>query len=207
MRKVLLLLFVLAVSIAAVAQAPSTPQAKPATPAANAPTQPPPKLSVAQIMDRSLTNVENDLVPLVEAMPDDKFTFAPSQGEFKGVRNFGTQAKHIAHTNFQIFAALLGEKPPANVDPKEDDGPPSMTAKADIVKYVKDSFAMGHRAMATLTEANLTERITPNPFGGNGPGPTKLGAANLTLWHSFDHYGQMVEYLRMNNIIPPASRK
>ena len=201
MRKAVALLFVIAFAALALAQAPATP------PKSAAPTQPPPPMTVAQIMDRQLSNLEGELVPLVEAMPDDKFGFAPTNGEFKTVRTFGLQAKHIAHTNFLIFAGLLGEKLPANVKPDEDNGPDSMTSKADIVKYLKDSFTMGHRAMATLTEANLTQRLTPNPFGGNGPGPTRLGIANLTVWHSFDHYGQMVEYLRMNGIIPPASRQ
>jgi len=202
MRKIVLLLVLVAFASLALGQSSTPPK-----PAANAPTQPPPKLTVALIMDRQLTTLENDLVPLVEAMPEDKFTYAPTQGEFKGVRTFALQAKHIAHTNFLIFAPLLGEKLPANVKPEEDNGPDSMTSKADIVKYLKDSFAMGHRAMATLTETNVTERITPNPFGGNGPGPAKLGAASLTVWHSFDHYGQMVEYLRANGLVPPASRQ
>jgi len=188
----------------AVGQAWSAPN-KPAAPARPASDQPPPKLTVAQIMDRQLTALEKEFVPAAEAMPDDKFSFAPTQGEFKDVRTFALQIKHVAHTNFMEFASLLGEKLPANVDPKEDNGPDKMTSKAEILKYLKDSFAMGHRAMATLTEANLTERL-PNPFGGTGPGPSRLGTASLTLWHSFDHYGQMVEYLRMNGIVPPASR-
>jgi hypothetical protein len=190
----------------AVGQAWSAPD-KPAAPAkpAPAPDQPPPRLTIAQIMDRQLTALEKEFVPAAEAMPDDKFGFAPTQGEFKSVRTFALQIKHVAHTNFMEFAGLLGEKLPANVDPKEDNGPDKMTSKAEILKYLKDSFAIGHRAMATLTEANLTERL-PNQFGGPGPGPTHLGAASLTLWHSFDHYGQMVEYLRMNGIVPPASR-
>ena len=189
----------------AVGQAWSAPNkpAAPARPAAPA-DQPPPKLTVAQIMDRQLTNLEKEFVPAAEAMPDDKFGFAPAQGEFKGVRTFALQIKHVAHNNFLLFAGMLGEKLPANVDPKEDNGPDKMTSRADILKYVKDSFALGHRAMATLTEANLTERVT-GPDGK--PGPTRLSAASLTLWHSFDHYGQMVEYLRMNGIIPPASRQ
>ncbi|HEX3760720.1 MAG TPA: DinB family protein [Kofleriaceae bacterium] len=179
--------------------APNKPAASPARTAAD---QPPPKLTIAQIMDRQLTALEKEFVPAAEAMPDDKFGFAPTQGEFKGVRTFALQIKHVAHTNFMVFAGLLGEKLPANVDPKEDNGPDKMTSKADILKYLKDSFAMGHRAMATLTESNLTERVaTPQ-----GPGPTRLGAASLPLWHSFDHYGQMVEYLRMNGVVPPASR-
>jgi DinB superfamily len=207
MRKFLLVMFISVISVCSFAQSSNAP-AKPATPPANAPAQPPATMTVAQIMDRQLTNLEHELVPLVEAMPEDKFNYAPTgPGEFKGVRTFGLQAKHIAHTNFMIFAGLLGEKFPANVKPDEDNGPESMTAKADIVKYLKDSFEIGHRAMNSLTATNVTERITPNPFGGNGPGPFRLGAANLTLWHSFDHYGQMVEYLRSNGIVPPASRQ
>lgn len=197
----------LGLATVAVGQAWSAPtkSAAPAAPAkpAAAPDQPPPKLTVAQIMDRQLTNLENDFVPAAEAMPDDKFNFAPTQGEFKGVRTFALQVKHVATTNFVLFAGLLGEKLPANVDPKQDNGPDKMTSKADIIKYLKDSFAMGHRAMNTLSEANLTERVA-GPDGK--PGPTRLGAASLTVWHSFDHYGQMVEYLRMNGIVPPASR-
>ncbi len=185
---------------------PGAAPARPVAPAPAAPAPPPPKLSLAQIMDRQLTNLERDFVPAAEAMPEDKFNFAPTQGEFKGVRTFALQIKHVAHTNFMMFAALLGEKLPANVDPKEDNGPEKMTSKTDIIKYLKDSFAMGHRAMNALTEATLTER-TADPTGGKGPGPTRLGAASLTLWHSFDHYGQMVEYLRMNGLVPPASRQ
>jgi hypothetical protein len=194
------------------ASAKPAPAAKPATPAAPAagtaakPSEPPPKPTVATIMDRQLTALEHEFVPAAEAMPDAKFNFAPAttQGEFKGVRTFALQVKHVAATNYVIFSGILGEKLPANIDPKQDNGPDAMTSKADIVKFLKDSFALGHRAMATLNEANLTERIAGD--GGN-PGPTRLGAASLTLWHSFDHYGQMVEYLRMNSIVPPASRQ
>jgi hypothetical protein len=199
----------LGLATVAVGQAWSAPtkSAAPAAPAkpAAAPDQPPPKLTLAQIMDRQLAALESEFVPAAEAMPEDKFNFAPTQGEFKGVRTFALQIKHVAHTNFMLFAGLLGEKLPANVDPKEEDGPAKMISKAEIIKYLKDSFAMGHRAMNTLSESNITERVASTE--GNGPGPTRMGAASLSLWHSFDHYGQMVEYLRMNGIVPPASRK
>lgn len=170
---------------------------------ARASSSPPP--SVAQELDKQLGWLESDLVPAAEAMPDGKYDFAPANGEFKGVRSFGTQVKHVAHTNFVFFAALLGEKPPANVDPKEENGPDKMRSKAEIVKYLKDSFAMGHRAMKTLTDGNLTERLRTSE--DKEPKWTRIAAASLTLWHSYDHYGQMVEYLRMNGIVPPASRK
>ena len=181
--------------------APSKPAA-PAKPAAPS-DQPPPKLTIAQIMDRQLTTLEKEFVPAAEAMPDDKFNFAPTQGEFKGVRTFALQVRHVANTNAQLFSALLGEKLPPGADPKTENGSDTLTSKADILKFLKDTFAMGHRAMNTLSESNLTERI----IGPDGkPGPTRLAAANLSVWHSFDHYGQMVEYLRMNGIVPPASR-
>jgi len=177
------------------------PAPKPVAPKPAAPE----KLTIGQIMDRQLSALEGDLVPAAEAMPDDKFNFAPTQGEFKGVRTFALQIKHVAHTNLMLFAMLLGEKLPANVDPKEDNGPDKMTSKADIIKYLKDSFVMGHRAMKALSPSTLTDRLK-DPSGDGNPGPTRLGAASLTVWHSFDHYGQMVEYLRMNGIVPPASR-
>jgi DinB family protein len=193
----------LALATLAVGQAWSAPS-KPAAPAKPAPSdQPPPKLTIAQIMDRQLTTLEKEFVPAAEAMPDDKFNFAPTQGEFKGVRTFALEVRHVAHTNTVLFSMLLGEKLPPGEDPNQENGPEKLTSKADIVKYLKDSFAMGHRAMAKLSEANLTERVT-GPDGK--PGPTRLGGANLTVWHSYDHYGQMVEYLRMNGIVPPASR-
>jgi len=159
---------------------------------------PKPPATVAEEMDHALSGLEREFVPAAEAMPEGKYDFAPTQGDFKGVRTFALEVKHVAHTNFLFFAKLLGEKLPANVDPKQENGPDTMRSKAEILKYLKDSFAMGHRAMSTLTASNLTERM-----GGNW---TRLAAANLTVWHSYDHYGQMVEYLRMNGIVPPASR-
>jgi hypothetical protein len=135
-----------------------------------------PNPMVASILDGQLTGVERELVPAAEAMPADKYTFAPSQGEFKGVRNFGSQIKHIAAVNYMIGAAILGTKPPAEMGEGED-GPANVKSKDEIMKYLKDSFTYLHKAMAVIANS-----------------------------HPFDHYGQLVEYLRMNGIIPPASR-
>lgn len=158
-------------------------------------------LTVSQIMDRSLKPVEGEFVPAADAMPEDKYSFAPSNGEFKGVRTFAQQIKHVAAVNYLIGAAILEEKPP--VDTGGESGPDSMTSKADIMKYLKDSFAYLHKALASINESNQTAEMK-NPFGDGKT--TKLGFATVALWHPFDHYGQMVEYLRMNGIIPPASR-
>ncbi len=157
--------------------------------------------TIPQVLDRAISNVENVFVPAADAMPEDKYSFAPTSGEFKGVRNFGEQVKHVAAANYLFAAAILGEKPP--LDTGGENGPDSIKTKADIVKFLKDSFAYVHKAVGTIDEKNLVEPIK-SPFGEGSV--TRLGMATLTFGHCFDHYGQMVEYLRMNGIIPPASR-
>jgi uncharacterized damage-inducible protein DinB len=157
--------------------------------------------TVSQIEDHLVSSVEGEFVPAADAMPEDKYSFAPTNGEFKGVRTFAQQVKHVAAVNYLIAAAILEEKPP--VDTGGESGPDSITSKADIMKFTKDSFAYLHKALSSINEKNETDQIK-SPFG---PGKvTRLGIATLVLWHNFDHYGQMVEYLRMNGIIPPASR-
>lgn len=159
------------------------------------------KPTFASVYDHSLTGAEKEFISAAEAMPDDKYNFAPTQGEFKGVRTFGQQVKHVSAVNYMFGAAILGEKSP--VDIGSENGPDSMTSKADIVKFSKDSFVYLHKALASLNEGNILGQVQ-SPFGSNKI--TRLALANISLAHPFDHYGQMVEYLRMNNIIPPASR-
>ena len=159
------------------------------------------KPTFAQVLDRNFSNVEKEVVDAADAMPEDKFNFAPTQGEFKSVRTFAVQVKHIAVANYALGAAVLGEKPP--LDLKGENGPDNITSKADIMKFLKDSFAYGHKAANSVTEANVLEKV-PSPFGPNKV--TRLSLAIGMISHPFDHYGQMVEYLRMNGIIPPASR-
>jgi uncharacterized damage-inducible protein DinB len=134
-------------------------------------------------------------------MPEDKFGFAPTNGEFKGVRTFAQQIKHVAAVNYELGAAILEEKPP--VDINGEAGSASITSKADIIKYLKESFAYVHKAIATINETNLVETVR-SPFGEGKV--TRMGLATSVSWHGYDHYGQMVVYLRMNGVIPPASR-
>lgn len=157
--------------------------------------------TVTQILDRTIANTEEEFVPAAEAMPEDKFGFAPTNGAFKGVRTFGEQVKHVAAVNFELAAAILEEKPPRDINAEA--GPASITSKTEIIKYLKDSFAYVHKAIATINEGNLTGKVR-SPFGEGKV--TRLGLACSFSWHAYDHYGQMVEYLRMNGIIPPASR-
>jgi uncharacterized damage-inducible protein DinB len=156
--------------------------------------------TVTQVLDRTVTNVEHEFVPAAEAMPEDKFGFAPTNGQFQGVRNFGEQIKHVAAVNYIFGAAILGEKVP--VDVGDESGPASVKTKTQIVDYLKASFAYVHKAVQTINEKNLVEPIK-SPFGEGTV--TRLGLATSVSAHCFDHYGQMVEYLRMNGIVPPAS--
>jgi uncharacterized damage-inducible protein DinB len=157
--------------------------------------------TVAQVLDSSVKGVEGEFVPAAEAMPEGKYSFAPTAGEFKGVRTFAQQVKHVAAVNYIIGASILVEKPP--VDIGGENGPDSIASKADIMKFLKDSFTYLHKAVSSVNEKNQTDPIQ-YPFGDSKT--TRLAMATLVVGHCFDHYGQMVEYLRMNGIIPPASR-
>jgi DinB superfamily len=157
--------------------------------------------TIAQVLDRGVSGVESEFVPAADAMPEDKYSFAPTNGEFKGVRTFAQQVKHVAAVNYLVGAAILEEKPPVELG--TENGPDSVKTKADIVKFLKDSFAYVHKAAGGINEGNLLTPIK-SPFGEGTT--TRLGMGTLIVGHCFDHYGQMVEYLRMNSIVPPASR-
>lgn len=157
--------------------------------------------TVTEILDHTVGNLEYEFIPAAEAMPEDKYGFAPTNGEFKGVRTFAQQIKHVAAVNYEIAAAILEQKPP--VDIGEEAGPASITSKADILQFLKESFAYVHKAIATINEQNDTATVK-SPFGEGKV--SRLGLATSIAWHGYDHYGQMVVYLRMNGIVPPASR-
>jgi hypothetical protein len=160
-------------------------------------------MPAGRAFDQQLKMIEGELVSLAEAMPADKYSFAPTHGEFAGVRTFGQQAAHIGAVIYLCAASVLGEAVPPEAGQGEN-GPASLKTKDDIVKYLKASFVYGHKAMSSVTERNMLESIK-SPFGeGNVP---RVSMVTAPVWHSFDHYGQMVVYARMNGVVPPASRK
>ena len=136
---------------------------------------------------------------VVETMPADRYNFAPTEGAFTHARTFGVQARHIAFCLNEVAIALLGERMLPHPD---QEGPRNLTNKDDIVKYLKDAFAHAHRAIGTLTNENLLERIR-DPYAASLK-TTRLDAATIFLSHTWDHYGQMVVYLRMNGLTPPG---
>jgi hypothetical protein len=164
----------------------------------------PPKLdqSLTQTLDGSFAYAEKDFIPALEAMPEAKFGFVPTQGQFKGVRSFAAQAKHVAAVNYWVGAVILGEKPP--VDVGKGDGPAEMKGKAEVIAYVKGSYDYAHKALKSINDRNGLLAIK-SPFGEGTT--SRVALANMLLAHTMDHYGQNVVFLRMNGIVPPASRK
>jgi hypothetical protein len=166
------------------------------------PGSPQPAPTLASMVDSEITAVEMLVVDVAEAMPEDKYNFSPESlnipgGDYKGVRTFALQVKHVAASNYFIWSTITGYKLPDGL--KDGNGPTDLKTKADIIKFLKDSFAQGHKAAATLTVENMLQPV------GQGKS-LRLHRAEFGVAHAFDHYGQMVEYLRMNGIVPPASR-
>jgi hypothetical protein len=202
---------ILSLAAAAFGQAgskPATPAASPAaaapSPAPQAQPTPAPLTTIAAIADRQVSQYEKLMVEAAEAMPAEKFDFTPASlnipnAAYKDVRTFAVLIKHTATANFRFWATVSGDKFPENI--KGPNGPDELKTKAEIVQFLKDSFAVGHRAAKTLTPENATEQLPF--FRGNS---ARLYIVSGAVIHAADEYGQMVEYLRMNGIVPPASR-
>jgi len=153
-----------------------------------------------QILLKSLQSL---VVSAADAMPADKYAFAPTDGEFTGVRTFGQQVKHLAATNHILAAAALGEEPP--VDAGDETGPETVRTKAEILAYLTSSFAHLNKAVDAIGDTTISVRPSPiSPLSASSV--TRLALIVESLVHTYDHYGQMVVYLRMNSVVPPASR-
>ncbi len=158
----------------------------------------------SRAFDSQLSLIEGEMMAAVKAMPAEKFDFAPSAAifvptqktKFEKVRSFGQQATHVAGANYFFAASISGQKPDVDMAALE-----KLTKKEDIVKALAASFAYLHKAIGTLTPANSFV-VVKSPEPGF---QTRGTMAEFAVAHAYDHYGQMVEYLRMNGLVPPAS--
>lgn len=188
----------LAVPLAAFGQssAAQSQSAKRAAEATTAASSIAPSTSLSAILDQQ----SQEIVGAAEAMPADKYDFAPNcpGGDFNTVRTFAGQVRHLAQANYHLFR---GWEVPGEIDPKTLD---SLKTKDELVKALRDSFAFEQAAINSITPENAFSPVV-------GPPPefkaTRVSMAAYAMQHAMDHYGQMVEYLRMNGIVPPASRK
>jgi DinB superfamily len=150
-------------------------------------------------LDHQLSFVEREVVAAAEAMPESKYSFTPTGGNFKGVRNFAQQVKHIAIGNYHIYGPIIPDDSQAGTG---DKGTAVVQTKEQILKYLRDSFVFAHRAIAAINSQNM---LLPVKHAPNRAAATPLELAVFGCSHGSDIYGQMVEYLRMNAIVPPAS--
>jgi uncharacterized damage-inducible protein DinB len=175
-----------------------------AAPASDRQGTPKGKTPLATAIDTEISNIEKQFVDVVEAMPEDKFGYSPETtnlpgSDFKGVRTFATQVRHVAADNFAIWAPLTGKPEPAGIN--APNGPDDMKSRAEILKFLKDSFAYSHDAVTGLSSQNSLGLVE---FRGRKV--TRISLVILALTHINDHYGQLVEYLRLNGIVPPGSK-
>jgi hypothetical protein len=154
--------------------------------------------AVSASVASTLSMIEGQLLGVAEAMPESKYGYIPGSGAFADARSFGEQLKHAACSHLAFYNEIEGQTPPEHC---EKGGPSKARTKAEIIGYLKESFEYGNRILAGIDE-NPTATVS-GPYGGTR---TKLGMAVLSVWHLSDHYGQLVLYLRMNGIIPPATK-
>jgi uncharacterized damage-inducible protein DinB len=198
MKHILTFLLIAALISTATALRQSTNTAAPASVPQAQPSPP----TIASAVDSEIGNIERQIIDVAEAMPEDKYNFSPESlntpgSDFKGVRTFAVQVKHVAASNYFLWSHLTGDKLPEGL--KDGDGPENLKTKGEIIKFLEDSFALGHKAAATLTTENMLQ-------SAEGSKSSRLHLATFGVAHASNHYGQMVEYLRMNGIVPPASR-
>ncbi len=146
------------------------------------------------------TMIERSFVSLADAMPAEKYGFKPANGEFRDVRTFGEQVKHVACANFAFFNEIEKKEPPIAC---ATGGPSPAKTKAEVMTYLRESFEYAQSVLRSMTPANALEPAG-GPYGGES---TRLGLTTMAVWHASDHYGQLVVYLRMNGIVPPASQR
>ena len=166
----------------------------------SAPSTPP---TIASVLDRSLSGIERNILRAADAVPEDKYDFSPATanipGDFKTpdpVRTLGQQFKHIGDALESYASAISGEKRESSAD---ENGPKSVKTKHDVIAYLKSAFAQAHSAINTINQQNVVEPVAPGK-------PTRLALAVGMVGHSNNHYGQIIEYLRMNGMVPPESQ-
>jgi len=126
-------------------------------------------------------------------MPADKYTFRPTAGQ----QTFGERTVHVASVNVGILGVLGGSTPKPAIDPKA-------TAKDAALKALDDSFDYGIALLKQETDETLRQPAAAPPFMGPS---SRARIVTFLTGHTWDIYGQMVVYLRLNGLVPPASQR
>lgn len=156
--------------------------------------------SIAESVGDVMRFAQGQFLSVAEAMPAEKYSFIPTSGAFKDARSFAEQVKHVACANYAFFNEIEGKTPPELC---EKGGPSKAKTKAELLQYLRESFDYSNKVVLTITAQNALERVNGRYAAPN----TTLGVAVAAVWHISDHYGQVVEYLRMNGTVPPSTQK
>ncbi|HEX7157473.1 MAG TPA: DinB family protein [Edaphobacter sp.] len=136
------------------------------------------------------TATKNILLTSADKVPAETYSFRPTDQ----VRSFGQIVGHVADAQYLFCSIALGEK---NPEPKIEQ---TKTSKADLIAALKDAFAYCDKAYDSMTDASATQMV--KLFGGDTP---KLGVLTVNNTHNMEHYGNLVVYMRLKNIVPPTS--
>jgi uncharacterized damage-inducible protein DinB len=154
------------------------------------PAEPPSKV----VLD-TWNDVGRKLIAMAEDFPEDKYDFKPTPAQ----RSFAEQLLHAAGANYFFTNLALGQKPPAEEDPKRD----QYKTKADVVAFVKKSFADGAAAIKAKGDKGMNDLMV-DPFAHQ---QTRVyDFAYGFIEHCGEHYGQLVVYYRVAGLVPPESR-
>jgi uncharacterized damage-inducible protein DinB len=139
------------------------------------------------------TRTRDLITGIVEAMPDDKFSFKPTPAQ----QTFAERVLHVATTDLFILQALGGKTPPPMINQKA-------ATKVELLAALKQTFDYGDAVIKEFGDQQWIERVAPPPF--MGPSASRLRIVYFDMQHSEDMYGQFVVYVRLNGVTPPASR-
>jgi hypothetical protein len=143
------------------------------------------------------TGNRNNIVRTAEKMPEENFGMRP--GAQQDVRTFGQQVTHVAFFNFLWCSQAKGEKNP------NPGGLDKLTSKAEIMKVLNDAFTYCDGAYGALTDASGAEMVDITQENGRQTRNLRMGLLTLNYAHNNEIYGSMVIYLRIKNLVPPAS--
>jgi uncharacterized damage-inducible protein DinB len=154
-----------------------------------------PALSPSQAVLESWNDIGRKLIAMAEDFPEDKYDFKPTPAQ----RTFAEQLLHATGANYFFTNLTLGQKPPAEEDPKRD----QFKTKADVVAFVKKSFADGAAAIKTKGDKGMSDLVV-DPDSHQQVRISDMAYAFIE--HSGEHYGQLVVYYRVAGLVPPESR-
>jgi uncharacterized damage-inducible protein DinB len=199
MRKTLFAaLLISLLAVPAIAQMGQPTAQAPAAPTAQAPAAPQSPVPLSTGLKNAFTANRNYLAKAAEKMDEANYGMRP--GTQEEVRTFGQIIGHVANSNYSYCSAAKGEK-----NPNQGNDFEKLTAKADLVKALNDALAYCDGAYAALTDGSAMETVKLTMPNGREVQFIRVSRLMQNVAHNNEHYGNLVTYFRIKNIVPPSS--